>query len=262
MPKISEALQRDARRLGEPLVTDAGEGRFLVGIEARLLLSLLGSLGTSEVSVLTLNDIHEAESKALDAYRQWSRQRINQVIALRIGQGNEVLQAISVGVVLTLLLNRSTSTARAVRRLRDRESAEIDRAVFASATRFAELISVSRGRSGSELQLKKGYGLTEARRRLAHRLVIDRDSRDDDGLLYVPERYRDEVVVFLGRDLARRNSLTSEKLQFAFDELVSTFRSEAGKLANQSMVFERASDTLRLRRELLGAFESARAPHP
>jgi hypothetical protein len=74
----------------------------------------------------------------------------------------------------------------------------------------------------------------------------------------VPAQYRNEVVAFLGRDLARRSALSEATLGAAFDQLVAAFRAAAGRLAERSMVFDRSADTRALRQDLLAAFARAR----
>lgn len=254
----------ELRRLtyGEPLLINAGNKTVIIGVEGRLMIALLErqDFGKGHL-VFSAVDISAVEQKALQVYRQWSRGRLNQVIALQNGQGTEVLQAISVGLVIALLANRSDSPARAVIRW-DHSTAEgeqIDRAIHAGAERFASVISGSRGgRSTGEQRLKGGYALSEARRRLAHRLVVKPDDRSGGELLYVPAEHRDEVTRFLANDLARRPSLSEEKLASAFDQLVNEFRSISGQLAHRSMVFERAADTRILRQQLIEAFALAR----
>lgn len=259
LPKTPAAIRRAAEQLGAPIVVEVGDDQLVVGIEARLLLWLLAANAPAVGPlVLTANAILGVERKALSVYRSWSMQRLNQVIALRAGRGGEVMQAVSVGVVLAILVNRSTTRERALIRFSDEASKQVDDAIFASATSFASSISVGRGRSQSELKLRSGYQLTEARRRLAHRLVLKKQKGAGD-LIYIPEEYRAEVIDFLGTDLARRSSISIESLKVGFDNLVNTFRAEAGKLANRSMVYERAADTAALRRELIISFSDAQS---
>jgi hypothetical protein len=241
---------------------DAGDKILLIGVEGRLMIALLEHQNLSKGHlVFPSADVAITEQKALQIYRGWSRGRLNQVIALQSGRGTEVLQAISVGLVIALLANRSDSRTRAVIRW-DHSTAEgkqIDEAIHAGAERFASVISGSRGgRSAGEQRLKGGYALSEARRRLAHRLAVEPDSRSGGERLYVPAEYRDEVVRFLANDLARRPSLSREKLASAFDQLVNEFRSTAGQLAHRSMVFERAADTRALREQLIDIFSLGR----
>ncbi len=261
-PAASEVAER-MRKYGEPLVVEAGEGILLVGVETRLVLELLGtSPGTRGHIVISPEAAGAAEREAMRIYRGWSLSRLRQVIDLRAGVGKEVMQAVAVGVVLALLVNRSDSPERAVRQ-RESSTADVEdvnRAIYECANSFADALTARNSRSASEQRLKGGYGLTEARRRLAHRLVLSDDpSYDGMRLVYIPKMYRDEVISFLGRDLARRPSLTVDRLKSAFDDLVSRFRLSVGALAYRSMVFELPADTDELRSELLLVFQANRS---
>ena len=136
---------------------------------------------------------------------------------------------------------------------------QVNLALFRSADAFASTITSRANRSSGELTLRGGYALTEARRRLASELVQTPASDDSSTLLYIPEESVEDVVEFLARDLARRTALVDATLESGFDRLTETFRAEAGRLANRSMIFERASDTLNLRRRLLASFRAARS---
>jgi hypothetical protein len=247
-------------QFGEPLTINAGEDVLLVGVEARLVVDLLRDLEVHDSRVISREQVAQAEHLALKTYRKWSLGRLRQVIDLRAGTGSEVMQAVAVGIVLALLINRSDTPSRAVIQwdYDTPDGKEIDKAVFAGAEQFASNISSRSGRSSSEQRLKGGYGLTEARRRLAHRLVVARDSGMDGVRIYIPEEYRNEVITFIARDLARRSTLTTEKLAVSFDQLVVKFESSARALAYRSMIFERPADTVKLRRQLIEEFEYTR----
>lgn len=249
----------------EPLVTDVGGGVLLVGVEARILLWLLGSKDHDDGHVfLAPAEVAAMERMALEKYRAWSTARLNQVVALRSGRASEVMQAVSVGLVIALLINRSDAPDRAIPKMSKETLAgkQVNEAIYAGAERFAAIVVPKRGeRSAEERRLKGGYGLSEASRRLAHRLVTIKQPEGED-LVHIAQSDRAEVVRFLGFDLARRAGLTSTILTTAFDELVHAFRAEAGNLAHRSMVFERAADTRRLKSDLVAAFDEARAGVP
>jgi hypothetical protein len=261
-PAPTEVVERIAR-YGPPLVIDAGEGVLLVGVEARLLIDLLTSHRKGRGHIVLPNTaVSTAERVALRTYRRWTLGRLTQVIALRAGQGKEPMQPIAVGIVLSLLVNRSTTPSRAVTQ-RDHDTAggrDVDTAIYAGAEAFATSLNPDRrGRSSGEQRLKGGYGLTEARRRLAHRLTIIASNKPDEKLIYIPARDVEDVVAFLGADLARRSSLTAIKLQDAFEDLVTAFRGSAQTLAYQAMVFDRKAETNDLKKRLLESFSKARA---
>ncbi|MBQ1035368.1 hypothetical protein [Micromonospora sp. C81] len=260
LPKTPPSLRRSLNGLGPPLIIDGGDDALLIGLEGRLLIEILEEQIdlNDDLIIVSPGRIAAAEHRALEFYRSWGLAKLTQVIDLRSGRGKEVMQAIAVGVVLALLVNRSDSPERAVIQP-DPTSPErdvIDSAVFAAAERFAQVVTGSDGRSAGEHRLKGGYGLSEARRRLAPKLVVARKS--GRVLLYIPTAHRQEVVDFVGRDLARRPSLTEEKLALAFDQLAVAFRAKAGNLAHHSMIFERPADTRDLRTGLLASFSSNR----
>jgi hypothetical protein len=257
-PRVDPSI---GRLLVDPIAVHAGESRLLVGVEARLLIGLLDiveNAGSNHV-IIDATRAAEAERMALELYRRWSRHRLDEVIALRAGAGREVMQAISVGLALALLVNRSTSRERAVVRRNDRTvDPRVNDAIFAAADAFADMIAKRRRRAPGERRLKGGYGLTEARRRLADRLVIEKEHGQDGRqervyLAAGTDRSAREIIVFLGHDLARRPGLTSEVLAAAFDKLVATYRERSGQLASHGFVHERPADTARLREQLLAA---------
>lgn len=262
LPPTPQDLVRRLSKFGKPLVTDVGENTILIGVEGRLVVEILKHEDLSEGHVILSQSVTgTAEREALNVYREWSSGRLIQVVELRTGQGREVMQAIAVGLTISILVNRSDSLERAVPQWdnRDPDGGTLNRAIFAGAERFAELISGNRkGRSQHQQQLVSGYALTEARRRLAQRLVIEKREHDKKGRLYIPEKYRDDVVAFLGRDLARRPSLTRDRLASAFDQLVAAFRASAGQLAYKAVAFDRPADTHALRQKLLKAFDASR----
>ncbi|MFZ3557630.1 hypothetical protein [Streptomyces sp. BH055] len=261
LPPTPTDLLRRANQYGEPLVTQAGDNVALVGVEARLMLDLLEEqYAGDDHLVLTQADVASVERRAMELYRSWSMARLNQVVALRRGQGSEVMQAIAVGVVIALLVNRSDTEERAVVRWHHSTAngQQVDSAIFAGAEAFAAEVSRNRsGRAAGEQRLKGGYALSEARRRLADQLVVAPNGKDGGELLFIPARHRNEVVEFLGRDLARRPRLTLPILSSAFDALVGAYRGAAGQLAHRGMVFERSTDTRSLKEKLLREFSSA-----
>lgn len=265
LPDLPERIWRLGTSLGPPLVLTAGARRLLVGVEARIAIQLLNQHRDDlDHVILSVDELREAENRALVTYRTWSLKRFRDVVALSTGEGREVLQAISVGIVLALLVNRSTTRSRAIVRSRENGPAleQVNLALFRSADAFASTITPRANRSSGELTLRGGYALTEARRRLAD-VLMQTPAADDSGtLLYIREGSEEDVVDFLARDLARRTALVDATLALGFDRLTETFREEAGHLANRSMIFERASDTLNLRRSLLASFGAARGRGP
>ncbi|MGP3962724.1 hypothetical protein ACTWPT_42700 [Nonomuraea sp. 3N208] len=244
---------------GVSLVVDVGENRLIVGVEARLALGILRSKNPNEDHVvIAMQEVMEAEGRALQLYRTWCMGKLIQTVDLSAGTGKEVLQAPSVGLVIALLINRSTTPETAIIDYGESsEGALIDQAIHHAAIRFAETIASGRKKSSSEHKLTGGYILSEARRRLAHRLVTVPQQEGSGRLLYVPAQYQDEVIRFIGKDLARRPQLTEAKLRAGIAELVRSFRAIAEELAYQSMVHERPADTIKVTDRIVSAYADA-----
>ncbi|WP_143204236.1 hypothetical protein [Streptomyces sp. TSRI0107] len=261
LPETPSDLLRRISQYGEPLAVQAGDKVLLVGLEARLILDLLEKHPVDDDHlVLVPSDVASAEHTAMEIYRTWSTARLHQVVALRRGQGREVMQAIAVGVVIALLVNRSDTEERAVVRWHHStaDGQQVDSAIFAGAEAFAAEVSRNRSsRAVGEQRLKGGYALSEARRRLADQLVVTPDDKNGGERLYIPAEHRQAVIAFLGRDLGRRPRLTPSILSSAFDLLVGAYRRAAGELAHRGMVFERSTDTRSLKDELLREFSKA-----
>ncbi|MEV4062193.1 hypothetical protein [Nonomuraea dietziae] len=255
-------VQERINSIGSPLAIDAGDGVVLVGVEARLLIDALKN-HQDDSSKLGIPEsvISDTERTALDIYRTWTLHRLTQVIDLRNGRGKEPMQPVAVGLVIALLVNRSTTPDRALiqRDHHTTDGKDVDFAIHAGAEAFANALATSRkGRSSGEQRLKGGYPLTEARRRLAHRLLVVAGNKPNEKLIFVPETAIDDVIRFLGSDLARRETVSSDNLEHAYKSLVTAFTDSTQALAYRSMVFDRKAETLDLGRRLLESFVLAR----
>lgn len=256
LPEVPPSAYAEALKMPKEIVTDAGDGRLIVGVEARLVLSLLEDGYRCQPGghwVLPPAAARVAEAHALHVYRTWSVRRLSDAIALRTGRGREVLQATSVGIVLALLVNCADSPDRAVIRPGEGPGHPVDEALHSAAVAFADGITTSRTRSSDERRLHGGYMLSEARRRLA-----DKISGYPEAVYIRPDSVGD-VIRFLGSDLARREPLTSTQLSDAFGRLVDVFRDNARKLAAHDAIYESPAATRSLREKLLESFAAARA---
>jgi hypothetical protein len=256
LPEVPSNAYAAALKLPKEMVTDVGDGRLIVGVEARLVLGLLEDGYRRQPGghwVLQPVAARAAENRALQVYRSWSVRRLSDAIALRTGRGREVLQATSVGIVLALLVNRADSPDRAVMRPGDGAGHPIDEALHSAAVAFADGITTSRTRSSDSRRLLGGYMLSEARRRLADNISGYPEA------VYVRSDSVGDVIRFLGSDLARRETLTAAQLSDAFGRLVDVFRDNARKLAAHNAIFESPAGTRSLREELLASFAAARA---
>jgi hypothetical protein len=260
LPEVPESTRDAVFRIAAQLVTDAGDGRLIAGVEARLVLDLLKD-GYRHQSgghwILPDAAARAAEGRALQAYRTWSVRKLSEAIALQAGQGKEALQATSVGLMLALLVNRADSPERAVMRPDDGAGHPVDEALHSAALAFADGITAGRAttgkpRSPDERRLHGGYMLTEARRRLAGKMSGYPEA------VYIRPGATSEVVEFLAGELARRKNLTDDQLSDAFARLVDSFRANARSLAAHNAIFESPAATRNLREELLAAFTKAR----
>lgn len=255
LPEAPSDIYTEALKLPD-IVTNAGGGRLIAGVEARLALGLLEDGYRRQEGgywVLPPETARAAENQALQVYRSWSMRKLNGAISLRMGEG-EVLQATSVGLVLALLVNRVDSPDRAVMRPGEGPGHPIDEALHSAAVAFADSITKGRTtrRSSDSRRLRGGYMLSEARRRLADKMS------GYPGAVYIRPGVKGDVIRFLGSDLARRENLTTDQLSDALGRLVDVFRENALGLAGHSSVYERPADTKRLREELLASFVAAR----
>lgn len=255
LPEVPPGIYAAALKLPEEIVTDAGDGRLIAGVEARLALDLLEDGYRHQEGghwVLPPETARAAENRALQVYRSWSVRKLGEAIALQMGQG-EVLQATSVGLVLALLVNRADSPDRAVMRPGEGSGHPIDEALHSAAVAFADSITTGRTRSSDSRRLHGGYMLSEARRRLANKMSGYPDA------VYIRPGATGDVIRFLGSDLARRENITADQLSDAVSRLIDVFRENALGLAGHNSVYERPADTRRLREELLASFAKASA---
>ena len=115
-----------------PLTLSVGQGKWLVTPEGRCVLDLLKSLPKYQaVHYVTAAQVAPYERRLASLYRDWSRHRLNSVVELLEGT-NKPLQIPAAGIVVALLVNRSTSQDRAmVRFTSDPERSVVDKAFFA-----------------------------------------------------------------------------------------------------------------------------------
>jgi hypothetical protein len=246
--------------IGYPLVVEIGARHRLVGVEARLVIELL-SVATFNAAYLSVSDadLLRLADLAASRYRGWASQRLEQVTALRSGAGAETLQAKSAGLVLGLLINRSTDRNRAARPNEGAAAPQgIEKAIFAAAEAFAARIAERNERSAREDRFKGGYAVTEARRRLRD-LHIEQAAGDAAGPLYFLSPGSEAgVVTSLAAELARRPKLTEPALDKAFAALVGAYREELSRSAWLGGFYERPAETESIRRQLLAAFARIR----
>lgn len=246
-------LDRNAAWLPESVLLPCGDRRFLLTPEGRAWLECSASPRsvTGKRSVFSADQALPFERRLLAMYRDWTRHRLNDVIEKRTGAGPPMLPT-ALAVVLLLLVNRSLSPDTAIHRVREQNAqAKIDDVVADVLAAFADALAgpSKRGRSREQFSLWSGYPLTEARRRLAGRLILDADQ----GSVYLNEGSEGEVVDFVANDLARRRDIDEKSVERAFQALVDAYRRRLEDLSGLGSGFERVGRTDALRERLVQA---------
>jgi hypothetical protein len=245
-----DELPESLTELPDALALDVGAGRRIVTPEGRVVLELLRELlrdlSSTTVAIET-SHLAAAEATLADFYRGLARRRLDKVRALAAGEAAPMLP-VAAGVVLLLLINRSTSKERALAQSAgDADQRAVIDSAFAPALRaFAETLTgepfQGRDATGGGLSLYQGYAFTEARRRLGSRLRLEEQR------LWIPEEDEHEVLAFVARDLKRRGG--PDRALAAFDALVENYRATLPRVANLQFAHERPAHTTRIRREL------------
>jgi hypothetical protein len=237
--------------LPESQAMTVDEQRILITPEGRVALELLELALYEQGDQVTINEGVAArrERGLLTLYRDWDRHRLRSVINL-LGGGDKPLQIPAIGAVLTLLVNRSDSPERAIKRFPPGTPRDVIDDVFRScANAFSQELAPSTRRASNKERLISGWTLGEITRRMPDALR----SSDEDGVYVVASR-RDELVELLVSELARRNNLDQRSLEEAFDALVREFARRAQALAGYGLLFERPGETARLREALRDAW--------
>ena len=228
--------------LNAPLILGPG---MLVTPEGRIVIDVLrdvedGAESDADVVIINPEQVSNALSYAYEVYRGWSLYRVERVIDLREGKG-EPLHAAPIGLLLWLLVNRSTSAAHAIR-LEDLTPENRDRVrkVIGNAIEsFVQGLS-GRSRAGQAVGRFDDWPLSEARRRVGAALTI--------GAIYIRDESTGEVLETVAAELSGR-STTADTLR-AFDVLAEVYRQELPVLASLGLANESGSATRRLRQRL------------
>jgi hypothetical protein len=245
-----------------PLVVAVDENRTLITPEGRCAIDLLQrSLALSAEleadETLPLVETHDIERLLLRTYREWGRHRLDGVVRLLNGQ-DKPLQVPAAGLVLALLVNRSTAPTRAMVRYRTGvRRQQVDDAFFGPVAAFSRCLAPKTRADPAKWRLISGWHSGEARRRLGQAFVLEREQTERDGKIYILESHQHEVLDLLVRDLRRghRAPVTLQMMEQAWTELVAAFRESVPALAGYGLVHERPLDTARLGQELWQRFE-------
>jgi len=189
-------------------------------------------------------------------YHDWSRHRINSVIALLDGS-NKPLQIPAAGVLIALLVNGNVSESYALTRFTAEGPRDVvDGAFFAAVNAFSDVLVPGRRGSRSS-RLISGWMLYEARRRVGDWLVIQDGSGAQNGKVWIRGERESEIINVIARDLARghRPKVTVNTFGTAFDALVGELRRELPNMAGFGLSHEQPTETRRLRTRLLQSLD-------
>ncbi len=249
------SLPTSSPTLGEPFILSAGHGRYLVTPEGRCLLELLASAPSELDRNVALSSVRasELEGTLLDLYRHWTQQRLRDVIDLQTGSAAPLLPQ-AIGQVLLLLVNGSIGGERAMRVPGGANDARVlEEAQSVVVEAFAEALSPSpptgRRRSRDMYALRSGYSLTEARRRLGTKLVIDPKTRS----IFIEEGTDDSVVDRIAEEIVRRDQRELQRLPAALDALIAAYERARPTLAAYGQAHSSPSRPSAVRQHVLDA---------
>jgi hypothetical protein len=232
---------------------DVDGQRVLITPEGRIALALLNNALQAPGQEVQLNAelAWRQEHELLALYREWGRHRQRQVVDY-LGGGTRPLQIPAIGAALTLLVNRADSPDRSIRRFEAQQRTArrtIDEAFFSCADAFAEVFAAPGGapkrKTKEKEQLISGWTLHEITRRLPDALILT------DTAVYVAPGHQSRLLDLLVAELRRRKKGSAGVLEDAFDALVTAFHKHAEALAGYGLLYERSSNTKRLREDLL-----------
>ena len=234
-------------------VIEVDDERLLITPEGRIALELVarGLEGSGEEIALDEQLAHRRERELFALYREWGRHRLRSVIDL-LGGGKKPLQNPAIGGVLTLFVNRSDNPERAVKRFPPGTARDVIDDVFRScANAFAEEIAPSKRRSKKKERLISGWTLGEVKRRMPDAL----QSSDAEGVFVIKER-ADDLLQLISSELQKRG-YDKGRVEDSFDALVREFRNRSQDLAGYGLLFERPTDTRKLRKQFFDAWDTS-----
>ncbi|NEK85255.1 hypothetical protein GCU60_05685 [Blastococcus saxobsidens] len=194
--------------------------------------------GDTQAALLTL----------ADAYRSWTRQRVNQVIALLTTEPS-TLRPAAAGLLLVLLLNRNTSRDRALPRPKDRRRLEtISGAIAGPALAYARTLTGSERATATGVDLYRGWALGELTRRLGGGLHTGLDEG-----IYLDPAAENDALARLADDVSRRPAAARARVEAAIDAALEAYTAARPVLAGLALAYDRPSNTQRIRDALLDA---------
>jgi len=251
---VREALQRIPPRkvAAEPpyaddLVVVTDDDRRLVTPEGRVVLTCLRLARTGNaITTFDPDSVNRGHFVLLETYRLWSQQRLRRVVQFSSRDKAPMLLPPGLGVLVLLLVNRSTHDSRAivVPEPEDPRGGSLEQAFSSIVSAYADAIAPSkRGRSVS---LYSTYAVSEARRRLPSQLS------KNGSRLFISPGHEQHVIDFVVRQL-RRRSVPPDLAAAAFDRLLAAYRQALPVLAQFGAAHERPAETVRIRSQIVDA---------
>jgi hypothetical protein len=214
-----------------PWVVVLPDGEAVVTPEGRSALET-GGTGVWPPNVLAL---------LAGVYRDLAVGKLSAIADLLSGRGPLATPAAPAAVLL-LLLNRSTDDARALPGTDANE--HVDEAISEIVHSAALAVNPDAKLSTKELSFRKGYGLSEATRRLGPKNLAT------GARVYVRPGREERALGFVVAELARRR-MTSTEVGELFDRTLAAYRTHRPTLASEGCAFERSGDSERLRKSLV-----------
>jgi hypothetical protein len=197
-------------------------------------------------------DTQEALLTLAETYQSWTRQRLDQVIALLTTEPS-TLRPAAAGLLLVLLLNRNTSKERALPRPKDQRLLEtISGAIAGPALAYARTLTGNQRTTATGVDLYRGWALGELTRRLGGALHTGLD----EGIFLDPAA-EDDALARLADDVARRPAAARARVGPAVSAALDAYSAARPVLAGLALAHDRPSNTQRIRAVLLAAARRA-----
>jgi hypothetical protein len=240
LPQDSEVRSRFLR---PPLVLGSGEARAITP-EGRIVLEIVRVAleAPGDVVVLEPDSVYAAEHRAYVLYRDLSTTRLRDVLS--VSEGRESLRLPSIAAVLLLLVNGSTTSDQALRRLPEaRDQERLDGALSRVGLAFWDALEETGQHDARAFSLYSGYAWTEAARRFPRAVATNP--------WYVRGDNYDELLRGLVSELSRPHRyISSEAASKALKSLIDTYQREQSVLAGLGMSHYRAVTARRLQERL------------
>lgn len=240
---LGQSSAPTSRFLRPPLILGSAEAQTITP-EGRIVLELLrtASPTSGDVVVLEPDAAYAAEHRAYCLYRDWATQRLRDVLG--VSEGRDSLRLPSIGAVLLLLTNGSTSPDRALRRLEEAADRDrLDRALARIGLAFWEAVGNGERRDTRAFSLYSGYAWTEAARRFPRAIATNP--------WYVRANAVDELLNGLVSELSRRQRyVPTDVVLRGVEALLKAYQREQPVLAGLGMSHYRAAETRRLQERL------------